>query len=231
MQVRTRRAAPAGSRRVARMAALAALAIGLCSCGGPQPVLGHPEPQPNSPVPVPTSDRGVTTPRDVFGPACDQQPHTVSAGTAFQAISANPQLTQLALALRKANLVDTVNNAPGLTIIAPDNAAFRNYEQSVGEEQYKALFAQPARLADMLEYQLVARRYDRQGFAMASRVATLQGGSISVRDSGRTLEITDNAGSTAHVLCGNIPAANATLFIIDHVPLSDLAHATPATGG
>jgi uncharacterized surface protein with fasciclin (FAS1) repeats len=223
--------AEAGSRRVVRVAALAALAIGVSACGGPQPVMGRPEPTPNSQAAVPTSESGVTTARNVFGPACNQQPQTSSPGTGFAAISADPQLTQLAFALRKANLVDLVNNAPGLTIIAPNDAAFRSYQRSVGEEQYKALLGQPAQLAEMLEYLLVARRYDRHGLATASQVATLQGGTISIRDAGQTLEITDNASTTARVLCGNIPATNATLFIVDQVLRPDLTHASPSTAG
>jgi uncharacterized surface protein with fasciclin (FAS1) repeats len=48
-------------------------------------------------------------------------------------------------------------------------------------------------------------------------VTTLQGGSLRIKDAGDTMEITDNTGVTSHVLCGNIPTANATLFIIDQV--------------
>jgi uncharacterized surface protein with fasciclin (FAS1) repeats len=48
-------------------------------------------------------------------------------------------------------------------------------------------------------------------------VTTLQGGSLRIRDDQDTMDITDNAGTTAHVLCGNIPTANATVFIIDKV--------------
>jgi uncharacterized surface protein with fasciclin (FAS1) repeats len=215
--------------------AVAALAITVAACGGPKPIEGQPSNAPNSPTPVGSADTGVTTPKDVFGLACNQQPQGGTPGSAeraqnspvVNAIQANPRLTQLALALKKANLVDTLNNAPEITVFAPYDAAFTSFQQSVGPDRYNNLLAQPAQLADILKYHVIARRYDRKGLAKAARVNTLQGGSMQIKDTGQTLLITDNAGNVAHVLCGNIPTANATLFIIDHVLMSEMPHATP----
>jgi uncharacterized surface protein with fasciclin (FAS1) repeats len=213
--------------------AVAALAITVAACGGPKPIVGQPANVPNRPAP--STESGVTTPKDVFGLACNQQPQSGTPGSAervqnspiVDAIQANPRLTQLALALHKANLIDTLNNAPGITVFAPYDAAFTSFQQSVGTERYNNLLAQPAQLADILKYHVVARRYDRAGLAAAARVNTLQGGSLQIKDTGQTLLITDNAGTTAHVLCGNIPTANATLFIIDHLLIPEAPHATP----
>jgi uncharacterized surface protein with fasciclin (FAS1) repeats len=40
------------------------------------------------------------------------------------AASANPVLSTLVTAVKKAGLVDTLNSAQGITVFAPDNAAF-----------------------------------------------------------------------------------------------------------
>ena len=66
-----------------------------------------------------------------FGPGCASVP-TSGAGSfngmetapVATAASANPLLSTLVAAVKAAGLVDTLNSAKGITVFAPDNAAF-----------------------------------------------------------------------------------------------------------
>ena len=66
-----------------------------------------------------------------FGPACSAVPKTgagsftgMATAPVATAASANPVLSTLVTAVKKAGLVDTLNAANGITVFAPDNAAF-----------------------------------------------------------------------------------------------------------
>ena len=48
----------------------------------------------------------------------------MSTAPVATAASANPVLYTLVTAVKKAGLVDTLNSASGITVFAPDNAAF-----------------------------------------------------------------------------------------------------------
>src|SRR5580693_9016181 len=79
--------------------------------------------------PAPASS-GTTTTSD-FGPGCASVPKSgagsftgMSTAPVATAASANPVLSTLVTAVKKAGLVDTLNSASGITVFAPDNAAF-----------------------------------------------------------------------------------------------------------
>ena len=106
----------------------------------------------------------------------------------------------------------------GATIFVPTDEALASFKDSIGADRYARLFADPSKLADLVLYHVVDKRYDRDGLLAASRgVATLYGGVLTVRSSRGTVSVTDGARNTARVLCGNIPTANATVFLIDRV--------------
>lgn len=50
----------------------------------------------------------------------------MSTAPVATAASANPVLSTLVTAVKKAGLVDTLNSASAITVFAPDNAAFAN---------------------------------------------------------------------------------------------------------
>ena len=60
-----------------------------------------------------------------------------------------------------------------------------------------------------------AAGYDAQGLADARTVTTLQGADLTITGEPTALVIDEQERAT--VLCGNIPAANATVFVIDAV--------------
>ncbi|HWN36466.1 MAG TPA: fasciclin domain-containing protein [Pseudonocardia sp.] len=213
-------------QRLAAAGAMAALAVAVAACGGPAPIAGAPTTAPATsvaPSPGPQAN-GVTQPTDVFGPACNELPQAgepgsavrVAALPAFAAIAANPLLKTMTTALQKAGLVDTLNQGKEITVFAVYDRGFANFQQNLGD-RFNQLMGDQNALADVLKYQVIVKRYDRAGLVSAGTVTTLQGGSLRIRDDRDTMNITDNTGTTAHVLCGNIPTANATLFLIDNV--------------
>jgi uncharacterized surface protein with fasciclin (FAS1) repeats len=165
-----------------------------------------------------TSD-GVTTPADVFGPACGQLPQGDAPGglTAMgpqpvaTAASTNPLLTKLVAAVRAVpGLVDTLNSTDNLTVFAPADPAFA----ALGDAKFAELAAKPTELAPILQYHVVAKRYDASGLSDAKTVMPLNGtaGGLTIAGSGESMTV-----NGAKVLCGNIPTKNATVFVIDKV--------------
>jgi uncharacterized surface protein with fasciclin (FAS1) repeats len=133
------------------------------------------------------------------------------------AASTNPLLKTLATAVTKAGLVDTLNSQRAITVFAPYDPAFADVQKALGPQRFNALLADQNALGNVLRLHVVGKRYDRSGLVSAGRVNGLAGGSLQIRDTGATLTVTDPSGQTATVLCGNIPTANATVFVIDKV--------------
>lgn len=213
-------------QRLALVGAMAALAAAVAGCGGAAPTANTPAPAaPSSVAPPSSPSNGVTTPADVFGPACGQLPQGGEPGSVVRAaklpvvaaINATPLLKSLGIAVQKAALTDLLNQQKEITVFAPYDRGFANFQQGLGADRFNTLMADQNKLGDALKYHVVVKRYDRAGLVAAKNVTTLQGGNLQIRDAGDTMEITDNAGTTAHVLCGNIPTANATVFLIDNV--------------
>ena len=162
---------------------------------------------------------GVTTADDVFGPACAQLPQGDAEGglTAMgpqpvaTAASTNPLLTKLTAAVGAVpGLVDTLNGAEALTVFAPADAAF----DALGEAKFTELAGDPDALAPILQFHVVGQRYDAEGLEAAGSVTSLNATAPQLKIEGSGESMTVNG---AKVLCGNIPTANATVFVIDTV--------------
>ncbi len=212
-------------QRLAAVGALAGLTVALGACGseeepaaggGEQPPAAS-EPESSSAAP---SGEGVTTTEDIFGPACSQVP-TEGEGSAQgmvddpvgTAASNNPLLSTLAQTVVAANLVDTLNDANGqYTVFAPANSAFEELEAS-SPGITDTLLAEPeGQLTTVLTYHVIPQRYDAQGLVDAGSVASVQGGMVEITGTPEAPLVNGN-----QVLCGNIPTANATVFVIDSV--------------
>ncbi|WP_225920591.1 fasciclin domain-containing protein [Pseudonocardia oceani] len=163
---------------------------------------------------------GVTQTSDIYGPGCTEVP-TEGEGSAQgmvddpvgTAAGNNPLLSTLATAVAAANLGDTLNDtSASYTVFAPANSAF----ESLPPGTLDSLLADPSgQLTDILTYHVVPQRYDAQGLADAGTVATVQGESLTI--TGEPMSLTIDEQEQATVLCGNIPTANATVFVIDTV--------------
>lgn len=211
-------------QRRAVVGALAGLTIFATACGtDQQPPPREPAPETTQTSPAtssPAGGGGITTPEDTFGPACDDLPQGNAPGSlnamgpqpVATAASTNPLLTTLVQAVgRVPGLADTLNSQPALTVFAPANDAFTALEAQLGEEQYQALLNNPQQLGSVLGYHVSQTRYDRDGLLQAGTVQTM-GGTLQIAEAADTITV-----NGATVLCGNIPTANATVFVIDQV--------------
>jgi uncharacterized surface protein with fasciclin (FAS1) repeats len=128
------------------------------------------------------------------------------------AASANPVLSTLVTAVKAAGLVDTLNNAQGITVFAPANAAFAKIPAAT----LSSVLANQAELTKILTYHVVSGRLTPA--QLAGTHTTLEGGTITVTGSGENFTVTGGSSSnTASVICGNVQTANATVYIIDSV--------------
>lgn len=157
---------------------------------------------------------GAATASD-FGPGCASVPASgagsftgMSTAPAATAASANPLLSTLVTAVKKAGLVDTLNSASGITVFAPDNAAFAKIPAAT----LNSVLSNKAELTKILTYHVVAGRFTPSQLAAGTPLKTLEGGTVTPALMGSTYEV-----NTADVVCGNVQTANATVYIINTV--------------
>ncbi|WP_284748179.1 fasciclin domain-containing protein [Amycolatopsis sp. RTGN1] len=209
--------------RPAHIVPAAVIALTLSACGSGATVSSA---GPGRPVAAPApsiagatgTPDGVTTDADVFGPACSQLPRGSAPGSldsmgplpVASAASTNPLLTKLVAAVKAANLVDTLDSRPAITVFAPADSAFA----ALGDAKFTELAGRPAELATILQYHVIGRRYDAKGLATAGTADTLDatGGPLKIEGVGENMTV-----NGAKILCGNIPTGNATVFVIDQV--------------
>ena len=152
-----------------------------------------------------------------FGAACAAVPKSgkgsfdgMSQDPVATAASNNPLLSTLVTAVTKAGLVDTLNNAKGITVFAPTNDAFAKIDKATLDK----VLADKATLTAILTEHVVGQTLTPD--KLAGTFATLnpkQG--VMVTGSGEDFMV----NKTAKVLCGNVQTANATVYIIDTVLL------------
>jgi uncharacterized surface protein with fasciclin (FAS1) repeats len=218
-------------QRLAAVGAMAALAVMVGACSSAQgPATGSQASAPAAEPAVPSAEAtapagtGVTKISDIFGPACSKVP-TEGPGSAqgmvndpvATAASHNPLLTTLTKAVTAANLADTLNSAPALTVFAPADSAFQALEAQhpgiITQLTTAPDVASPnSKLAKILTYHVVGKRYDAAGIVQAGALDSLEGAKINI---GGTAAAPTVNGAT--VLCGNIPTKNATVFVIGQV--------------
>ncbi len=150
-----------------------------------------------------------------FGPACSAVPKTgagsftgMATAPVATAASANPVLSTLVTAVKKAGLVDTLNAASGITVFAPENSAFAKIPSAT----LNSVLANKGELTKVLTYHVVSGRYTPAQLASGMTLKTLEGGTITTAMAGGTYTV-----NGAHVVCGNVQTANATVYIISSV--------------
>jgi uncharacterized surface protein with fasciclin (FAS1) repeats len=150
-----------------------------------------------------------------FGAGCADFPTTgagsfdaMAAAPVVDAAGTHPMLRTLVAALTRAGLVDTLNYAPALTVFAPADAAF----DTIPAPRLDALLADKSALTKVLTHHIVVGRLAPRD--LAGTHMTLAGDTIEVTGSGEHFTV-----GGAHVLCGNIRTANATVYVVDGVLL------------
>jgi uncharacterized surface protein with fasciclin (FAS1) repeats len=163
-----------------------------------------------------TSASGDTASMDKpFGSACASVPKDgagsfdgMAKDPVATAASNNPALSTLVAAVKKAGLVDTLNNAQNITVFAPTNDAFAK----IPKADLDKVLNDKAQLTKILTYHVVGQKLTPQQLENGS-FATLEKSSLTTSGSGTTYKVND----TSNVVCGNVPTANATVYIVDTV--------------
>ena len=193
------------------LAALAlTLSLGVAACGSDDGSTASSMPkESSSPSMSESSDTGP------FGAACSAVP--ANGAGSFQGMSTapvataagnNPVLSTLVKAVGAAGLGDTLNSAPQVTVFAPANAAF----DKVPPKDLNALLADKPTLTKVLTYHVVEGKLSPD--QLAGDHKTLEGDTVKVEGSGEDFTV---GADKAHVVCGNVQTANATVYIIDGV--------------
>src|SRR6476661_3072547 len=217
MNARTRTA----RRATVFVALAAALPIGLAACGStntPAASGAVAAPSTSSSAPTTASSSSTTDAMSQpFGAACTAVPkdgkgsfNGMATDPVATAASNNPVLSTLVTAVKAAGLVDTLNSAPALTVFAPTDDAFAK----IPADTLNKVLADKATLTAILTHHVVAGQLDPT--QVVGTQDTLNKDQITVKGdtNGMTIE---NGATPAKVLCGNIPTANATVYVIDSV--------------
>ncbi|QIQ05637.1 fasciclin domain-containing protein [Streptomyces liangshanensis] len=162
-----------------------------------------------------TPDDAASTMDKPFGPACASVPATgagsfdgMSTAPVATAASNNPDLSTLVTAVKKAGLVDTLNSAQNITVFAPTNEAFAK----IPKADLDKVLADKATLTKILTYHVVGEKLAPAKLASGT-YPTLEKSTLATSGSGESYKVNDSA----NVVCGNVPTANATVYIIDTV--------------
>ena len=197
----------------------ASLAVGAAACSSASSS-STPAAAPTSSSPMASSSSSAMTSGAAaaamdFGPGCASVPKSgagsftgMATAPVATAASANPVLSTLVTAVKKAGLVDTLNAANGITVFAPENSAFAKIPAAT----LSSVLANKTELTQVLTYHVVSGRYTPAQLGAGLKLKTLEGGTVTTAMSGGTYTV-----NGANVVCGNVQTANATVYIISSV--------------
>lgn len=149
---------------------------------------------------------------------------TAHSSNIVQYAARSRTLTTLVAAVTAADLADTLSGKGPFTVFAPTDAAFAKLPKgtlkSLLEPQNKA------KLASILTYHVVSSKVlsgavaklIQQGGGETS-IATVAGGRITARLSGKTITLTDEKGGVAAVTTADLQRSNGVIHVIDTVLL------------
>jgi uncharacterized surface protein with fasciclin (FAS1) repeats len=150
------------------------------------------------------------SPSGTFGPGCSalSQKANTSKDKVTEAAAAYPQLSQLVSAAVRARLSGTLDGKPNITVFAPNNQAF----QKVTVSQLNSLLGNQDQLKKVLTYHVVDKKITPNELSKGS-FTTVEGSKLTTSGSGTAFKV----NGKANIVCGNIKAANATVYVIDAV--------------
>jgi uncharacterized surface protein with fasciclin (FAS1) repeats len=205
--------------KLASFAAAAVCTVSLSACGGGAAPAAAPAPPAPAAAPMAPSmapSGSAMAASDEFGAGCAAVPTDASNPGSFAAMakvpvataaSGNPVLSTLVTAVKKANLVDSLNSAKGITVFAPANTAF----EKIPSATLNGVLNDNDQLTKVLTYHVVAGRLSPDQLAGTHK--TLEGQDLMVAGSGTAFTVNGNSS----VVCGNVQTENATVYIVDTV--------------
>ncbi|MFD3558128.1 fasciclin domain-containing protein [Streptomyces sp. NPDC058686] len=206
-------------RRTAGLLAAAAvvpLALTACSNGSGDSGKSDSSNKASAPATKSSDDMGGSSSMDQpFGPACSSVPKNgagsfdgMAKDPVATAASNNPALSTLVTAVKKAGLVDTLNNAQNIAVFAPTNDAFKKLPKATLDK----VLNDKAMLTKILTYHVVGQKLTPKDLQNGS-FDTLEKSKVMTSGSGESYTVNDSA----KVVCGNVKTANANVYIIDTV--------------
>jgi uncharacterized surface protein with fasciclin (FAS1) repeats len=204
------------------VAAAAVCTVSLSACGGGSSTAAAPAPAapsaaaPSMAAPAMAPSGSAMPASEQFGAGCSAVPTDPSNPGSFVAMakvpvataaSGNPVLSTLVTAVKKANLVDSLNSAQGITVFAPADSAF----QKIPQNTLNGVLSDDATLKKVLTYHVVPGRLTPEELAGTHK--TLEGQDLTVAGSGTDFTVNGNSS----VVCGNVQTENATVYIVDSV--------------
>ncbi|MFG3281541.1 fasciclin domain-containing protein [Streptomyces sp. NPDC048111] len=203
-------------RAAIAVSAAAVLPLALSACGGDDGKKDSSASTAEAAPPATQSSTGDASMTDKpFGPGCAAVPKDgagsfdgMAKDPVATAASHNPALSTLVAAVKKAGLVDTLNNAQNITVFAPTNDAFAK----IPKADLDKVLNDKATLTKILTYHVVGQKLTPKQLENGS-FDTLEKSKVTTAGSGTAYKVNDSA----NVVCGNVPTANATVYIIDSV--------------
>lgn len=151
-----------------------------------------------------------------FGPGCAKVPKTgkgsfggMTEDTVATAASNNPLLSTLVTAVKKAGLVDTLNNTDNLTVFAPTNAAFAKLPKAT----LTKVLADKATLTKILTNHVIGKRLTPAQIVGSHMTLAKTTDVVS----GTVPNLMVKGGADAKIICGDVQTKNANVYIVDTV--------------
>ncbi|HEY8986837.1 MAG TPA: fasciclin domain-containing protein [Streptomyces sp.] len=205
-------------RTAVTLAAAAVLPLALSACSDSGSDSSASDSSPKAPASAPDGSMtgsGGTAMDKPFGAACSAVPESgagsfdgMAQDPVATAASNNPVLSTLVAAVKKAGLVDTLNNAQNITVFAPTNDAFAKIPKATLDK----VLNDKAQLTKILTYHVVGQKLTPKDLEKGS-FATLEKSKLTTSGSGESYTV----NGSAQVVCGNVKTANANVYIIDTV--------------
>ncbi|MFK4111088.1 fasciclin domain-containing protein [Streptomyces sp. NPDC002176] len=162
-----------------------------------------------------SSDSSASTMDQPFGAACSSVPKDgagsfdgMAKDPVATAASNNPALSTLVTAVKKAGLVDTLNNAQNITVFAPTNDAFNKIPKATLDK----VLSDKAQLTKILTYHVVGQKLAPKDLEKGS-FDTLEKSKVMTSGMGESYTV----NGSSKVVCGNVKTANANVYIVDTV--------------
>ncbi|MFF2852494.1 fasciclin domain-containing protein [Streptomyces sp. NPDC058001] len=203
-------------RRIAVTVAAAAvlpLALSACSDKGGDSAKSDSPSKKSAPTPTDDGMAGSASTDQPFGSACASVPKSgagsfdgMAQDPVATAASNNPALSTLVSAVKKAGLVDTLNNSQNITVFAPTDDAFAKIPKATLDK----VLADKAQLTKILTYHVVGQQLTPKDLENGT-FDTLEKSKVTTSGSAESYTVNDSA----KVVCGNVKTANANVYIID----------------
>ncbi|MFC9154567.1 fasciclin domain-containing protein [Streptomyces bauhiniae] len=202
-------------RTTGLVSAAVMLPLALSACSGSDSDSAKSDSKASASASAPESSAGMSSMDQPFGPACSSVPKNgagsfdgMAKDPVATAASNNPALSTLVAAVKKAGLVDTLNNAQNITVFAPTNDAFNKIPKATLDK----VLADKAQLTKILTYHVVGKKLAPKDLENGS-FDTLEKSKVMTSGMGESYTVNDSS----KVVCGNVKTANANVYIVDTV--------------